>query len=369
MHAIDVDRAAIWSGYRPLNQPFLVVSVASWWVLSDLNAASGLHPDLVRLLPTAASQAYLPFLLFWVLPVLAFGAAQILFYSVDRVVCKLKWRRIDILRQACWSIVRYVVPMLMMATGFDEIFNGDSFGIFWIVGAAPVLALGKMRLDRARGLILHQLNAGELRNRAFTVARKMGVRLRRVCAVPEGKGHLTNAFATTSNSIALTDNLPKYLTRQEVDFVIAHELAHVKDRHGRKMLLVLVLTLSAMIALLFKLPPGMMPFRPLLDMGVILVLVSIFYFFSRHFEYAADRQAVAFTGDPELAIRSLAKLQQPLRIPSEWSRFKEAFSTHPSPIRRAQAIARIGQIPPARALRILQRPDLRERNPGPATHT
>lgn len=253
-----------------------------------------------------------------------------------------------------------VIPLLMIATGFDGIFDGEPAGLFWLVSAAIVAVVGRTRLNRAQGFTLHRVTSGKLRNRAFAIARRTGIKLREVCIVPAGRGHLTNAFATTWGGISLTDNLPKYMTKQEVDSCIAHELAHLKCAHLRKHLLVLVLTFSAMVALLFRLPPHIAPFRPLLDLGVILVPLSIYYFFSRRYEYAADREGLRMMGDPEVAIRSLAKLYRVVQVPPQWSRFSELFLTHPSLTRRAQAIARSAQIPPARALEILRETNLTE---------
>jgi Zn-dependent protease with chaperone function len=52
-------------------------------------------------------------------------------------------------------------------------------------------------------------------------------------------------------TIGLTDNLGKYLTKEQVMFVIAHELAHVKLKHGRKQLLLILGIYSCMAFLLF----------------------------------------------------------------------------------------------------------------------
>jgi Zn-dependent protease with chaperone function len=71
-----------------------------------------------------------------------------------------------------------------------------------------------------------------------------------VHVVPAGKGHLTNAYGI-SNAIALTDSLGKYLTKPQIDYVIAHELAHVKLNHGRKQLRLWVTVFSIVALFLF----------------------------------------------------------------------------------------------------------------------
>jgi len=62
---------------------------------------------------------------------------------------------------------------------------------------------------------INTLKSGELRYRALLLAEETGITLQRVFIVPSGKGHLTNAFGMSS-AIGLTDNLGKYLTKEQV---------------------------------------------------------------------------------------------------------------------------------------------------------
>jgi len=112
-------------------------------------------------------------------------------------------------------------------------------------------------------------------------------------------GHLTNAYGM-SNAIGLTDNLGKYLTKAQVDSVIAHELAHVKLRHARKHLLLVIGIFSTMTVLLFRFSQHAFHLRPLAQFAVIFGPLGVIYYFSRRFEYSADRVEVEFTGEPEL---------------------------------------------------------------------
>ena len=189
----------------------------------------------------------------------------------------------------------------------------------------------------------NKLKSGELRNRAFKMASQMGVTIARVYMVPAGKGHLTNAFGM-SNAIGLTDSLGKHLTKAQVDSVIAHELAHVKLRHARKHLLLVLGIFSMMTILMFHLSQYGVHWRPLAQLVVIFGPLGIIYSASRHFEYSADRVEVEFTGDPETAIRSLLNLHKVDEGPMQHIRFSEYFMTHPSLVRRINAMARIGQL-------------------------
>ena len=184
------------------------------------------------------------------------------------------------------------------------------------------------------------------------MASQMGVTLDRVYMVPAGKGHLTNAYGM-SNAIGLTDNLGKYLTKPQVDSVIAHELAHVKLKHGRKDLLFIVGIFSAMTVLFFRFSLYALPLRMLAHFAAIFGPLCAIYYLSRRFEYSADRFAVEFTGEPQTVIQSLVRLHIAEEVPLQRGKFLEFFMTHPSLARRVDAIARIGQIPPRELSRIL----------------
>src|SRR5262249_2410401 len=151
------------------------------------------------------------------------------------------------------------------------------------------------------------LKSGEYRNRALRVARGMNVTLRNVFVVPAGKGHLTNAYGM-SNAIALTDSLGQHLNDGQMDFVVAHEVAHVKLQHGSKRLLVVVtiVTITALSLFLFSLKTKNL--RPLFQLLAIFGPLIALYYFSRRFEYSADREAIEFTDAPEVGVQALAKL-------------------------------------------------------------
>src|SRR5262249_25174064 len=77
----------------------------------------------------------------------------------------------------------------------------------------------------------------------------------------------------------------------------------------------------------------------------VLVSVSGYLYLSRRYEYAADRQGAALTGDPEAMITALARLRHLSQMPLNWSRWEEQFLTHPSHSHRTQALAKTYAIP------------------------
>jgi Zn-dependent protease with chaperone function len=243
-----------------------------------------------------------------------------------------------------WKLASFLIPLQLLAAGFTAIFEGRMSGTVWLLGAGVVARIGTGFLRRAEGTKFNLLRAGELRNRALKIAGQMGVAIARVYMVPAGKGHLANAYGM-SNAIGLTDNLGKYLTKAQVDSVIAHELAHVKLRHARKHLLLVLGIFSAMTVLFFPFSQRALPLLPVAQLAVIFGSLGVIYYFSRQFEFSADRTAVEFTGEPEIAIRSLRNLYKAGELPVHDPKFSGFFTTHPSLARGIDAIAKIGQIP------------------------
>jgi Zn-dependent protease with chaperone function len=347
------DRTTIWFGYRAQARFIILTTVAVWWALWDLH---GGWLRTLKMLPPWLSlflNENHQHLLFSIPPIAALFLLQILNFSTDKTVSGLHWSHIAIARRAWWSVVQNIISMLMVAAGFEAIYAGHYFGILWLFGAVVFHRVGLVFLRLAEGIRFNRLKSGELRNRAFAIARKMGISLKSVCMVPAGKGHLTNAFGA-SNMIALTDALPKYLSERQLDSVIAHELIHVKHKHSRMGSLIIVLSFSALMLLMFKISVQIMQFRPLLDFIVVYLPMIGYYYSSRLAEFEADREAVLYTGDPETAIRALANLYQTAGVPVRCSKFCELFHTHPSLTRRVWAIARVGELPKDRVSKVLK---------------
>lgn len=73
--------------------------------------------------------------------------------------------------------------------------------------------------------------------------------------------------------------------------------------------------------------------------------ILTFYFFSRRFEYAADKISVEFTRDGKAAIRALENLYSFTQAPTRCNRIAELFMTHPSLVHRVAALGGGGRMP------------------------
>jgi hypothetical protein len=156
---------------------------------------------------------------------------------------------------------------------------------------------------------------------------------------------MANAFARKGNVISFTDFLLQRMTRREVNYVLGHEMTHLKLGHPGKLAMAAVVSYFVAITGL-----GFLDFFFHLSVVPRYALIVGFltlarFFWSRRFEYAADAGAVEVTGDPEAAISALFKLSQLNMLPIHWSNWSEKWLTHPSSLRRAHAIARKAGIP------------------------
>jgi heat shock protein HtpX len=180
-----------------------------------------------------------------------------------------------------------------------------------------------------------------------------------------------NAFATGRNpenaAVAASTGLLRHLTTEEVAGVMAHELAHVKNRDT------LTMTITATIAGAIGMLANMAMFSsysnsenrsPLGPIGGILLMILapiaamlVQMAISRTREYEADRMGAEIAGQPMWLASALAKISQAAQaIPNETAERNPAtahlfiinplmggamdnlFSTHPSTENRIAAL-------------------------------
>ncbi|WP_395646591.1 zinc metalloprotease HtpX [Terricaulis sp.] len=125
-----------------------------------------------------------------------------------------------------------------------------------------------------------------------------------------------NAFATGRNpenaAVAATTGLLAMLTREEIRGVMAHELAHVKNRDTLTM--TVTATIAGAVAMLanfaFFFGGNRNPIGGLLIMLIAPLAASLVQMaISRAREYEADRIGAEIGGDPEALARALQKIE------------------------------------------------------------
>ncbi len=274
---------------------------------------------------------------------------RVLSFPVFAQVHGSQWTRGEIFRQAFWTQATFVVPILCFVGGITKTGEENWRGVvfFMLLGFA-ILIFGIRQIAVESGRTSESLSTGELRNRVFALAANSGVRLKSLYVISSAKSRMANAFAAQGNTVMLTDYLLTHLTRREVDAVVAHELTHLKKQHVALRMIIFVAVAFTSVAIMQDwMRAGLIPL-------LAAILLLIFYLTRRVNERTADAGAVKILGDPEAMITGLAKITRLNKFPLRWSKWSEWLMTHPSTMRRAEAIARKTGIAPERLAQILE---------------
>ena len=222
-------------------------------------------------------------------------------------------------------------------------------------------------------------NAPELYEMVGRLAANAGIPTPRVFLI---RSDQPNAFATGRNpenaAVAATTGILRALDRDELEGVIAHELAHIKNRDTLTMTVAATvagaISMLAQFGFLFA-SSGDRERNPLGPLGVLLAVIFapmaamlIQMTISRTREYSADRDGARISGNPLGLARALRKIaasaheivmpsaernptSAPLFIinPLHGGRMDSLFSTHPSTENRIRALEALAAEMPAPA--------------------
>lgn len=275
---------------------------------------------------------------------------------------------------------------LLLAIGF---LIGGAGGIVVFAALAIVFNFamywfsGKIALKMSKAVEVSDAEAPELHRMIATLAQRAGVPKPKVYVTPAEQ---PNAFATGRNpkhaAIAVTAGIQRALSQRELEGVLAHEMAHIKNRD------ILIASIAAMVAgaisaianvLQFSLFFGGDDDNPLGIVGTLATIilapiaaVIIQLAVSRQREYVADATGAELVGDPNPLADALETLQRsaeaiPMRVnPSAAPLFivnplaaharggrgagmSKLFSTHPP---MEDRVARLRRMAGASSLRI-----------------
>ena len=250
---------------------------------------------------------------------------------------------------------------MLIALGVAIAMNGYAY---WNSDKLVLRMYGAREVDRAQ--------APQLYGTVERLAARAGLPMPRVFIVEQAQ---PNAFATGRNpenaAVAATTGLLNMLDRDEIAGVLAHELAHVRNRDT------LIMTLTAVVAGAISMLANFAIFfggsrnNPLGIVGVILLMIFapmaamlVQMAISRTREYGADAGGAEICGNPDALARALEKLQMaakraPMRQaednpatahmfivnPLSGQKMDSLFSTHPATENR---VARLRGMTPSR---------------------
>jgi heat shock protein HtpX len=192
-----------------------------------------------------------------------------------------------------------------------------------IMNFAAFFFSGTIAIKSMRG---QEVTSGQLYEMVDDLRQRANLPMPRVYVCPH---QAPNAFATGRSpkhaAVAVTQGALQLLTRDELEGVMAHELAHVKNRDT------LTSTIAATVGgLMGMLAYGMMLFgggnreggNPLLAIGAVLLgavgAAVIKAMLSRSREFVADAHGAEIAGSPDGLISALRKLESySKRIPMQ----------------------------------------------------
>ncbi|MCM0020686.1 MAG: zinc metalloprotease HtpX [Tagaea sp.] len=258
---------------------------------------------------------------------------------------------------------------LFLAIGFA--LGGEQGMLIALVVAAGLNVFSYWNSDK---LVLRMHGARQVTPEEAPKFHSMVAELARRADMPMPKVYVIenpqpNAFATGRNpdnaAVAATTGLFDVLDSDEVAAVMAHELAHVKNRDT--LIMTVTATIAGAIGMLANFAMmfgqnrdgrgmGMIPtllMMILAPMAAMLVQMAI----SRSREYEADRLGGEIVGNPRLLARALEKISRGVQaIPNEsaernpasahlfimnplsGARMDNLFSTHPNAANRIEAL-------------------------------
>ena len=244
---------------------------------------------------------------------------------------------------------------------------------WWAWAWGCVVAFQCLMLVLAPVLILPLFNKfsplpeGSLKERLLELARRARFRARSIQIMDGSKrSRHSNAFFTgfgRFRRIVLFDTLVQQLTEPELEAVLAHEIGHYRLGHVPKLLASSILgLLGGLLALAwlaqqdwFYRAFGFLPgdFEPALLLfgllsGAVTFWVSpLVHFWSRRFEYQADRFAATLLEDARPLISALRKLNEKnLSNLTPHPFYSGFYYSHPTLLEREQALAPFPAQPP-----------------------
>jgi STE24 endopeptidase len=343
LSAQNTDKSSVWFSYMRYLQWTLNVSLVAWWAALETAQFRGLANFLIA----GSALRYSPLssvfymLVEWIPPAVIWALCVMQSHPVQQKLRGLAWTRKELIIQTIYALAASLLPIMLVVQGISSLAAGSPRTvILWFIVAFVVRLIARGQLVKLMGMQPQALTSGELRDAAFGMAQRLGVKLQQVYLIPSGKGQMANAFARKGNTIAFTDYLLSRMSRREVNYILAHELSHLKLKHPQKLSTAMAVSMGVAVSLLLSLSGSQLS-SPFARYGLMFAMITLVpFFWSRRFEYAADANAVATTRDPQGAISALFKLSSLNMHPLQWSKWSEKWLTHPSMHRRIEAIAK-----------------------------
>ncbi|MFC5971800.1 zinc metalloprotease HtpX [Halomarina salina] len=251
-------------------------------------------------------------------------------------------------------------------------------GVLWTFSGSVLLVVAIMGVFSiaqfffSDKLALYSMGASEVSEQEYPELHAMVSRLSQQADLPKptvavADSRVPNAFATgrsqKSSAVCVTTGIMNTLNEEELEGVVAHELAHVKNRDVMVMTIASFLSTLAFLVVRFgwwfgggRRENGGVIVAIVASLVVWVVSFFLIRALSRYREYAADRGGAVITGNPSALASALLKIsgqmdrvpQDDMREQAEMNAFfiipiksgfiGRLFSTHPSTEQRVERL-------------------------------
>ena len=203
-----------------------------------------------------------------------------------------------------------------------------AFGMALVMNFVSYWFSDKIVLKMYGAQPITEAQAPELYGSVRRLSQKAGLPMPKVYIIPEPA---LNAFATGRNPehgvVAVTEGILRALSREELEGVLAHELAHIK--HRDILTGTIVATIAGAISMLAQMAQWAMIFgggrrdddeggSPIVALAMMIVApiaaMLVQMAISRTREYEADKGGAAIAGHPYGLVNALQKLEQGAQI-------------------------------------------------------
>ena len=274
-----------------------------------------------------------------------------------------------------WGLRGRMVGTMFLLFALYLVFIGILISIFDVGMLPAIVLLGGFSLVQyffSDKLALYSMGASKVSEQEYPELHDMITRISRQADVPKpavavADSQVPNAFATgrspKNSAVCVTTGLMRSLDHDELEGVMAHEIAHVKNRDVMVMTIASFLSTIAFIIVRWGWLFGgnnrnAAPVWVAILVSLVVWIISFFLIraLSRYREYVADRGAAAITGKPAALATALMKIsgrmdqipENDLRDQAEMNAFfiipiRRGFigrlaSTHPPTERRIEKL-------------------------------
>ncbi|MWG34384.1 zinc metalloprotease HtpX [Halomarina oriensis] len=266
---------------------------------------------------------------------------------------------------------RMVLTMFLLFALYIAFVGAVSYaGVWYVLPVVGVFLVAQFFFSDK--LALYSMGASEVSEEEYPELHAMVSRLSQQADVPKPKvavanSRVPNAFATgrtpSNSAVAVTTGIMNTLNEEELEGVLAHELAHIKNRDVMVMTIASFLSTCAFLVVRFgwwfgggRRENGGVIVAIIASLVVWVVSFFLIRALSRYREFAADRGGAVITGNPAALASALLKIsgqmdnvpQDDMREQAEMNAFfiipiksgfiGRVFSTHPSTEKRVERL-------------------------------